>query len=165
VKGGELHRIMAKLEEGLSWIGRGCGGLPTVDREVAGEELERRRRSEARGEMRVQERANWREGKLLNVLDQQRMVGEARTGASHDGGEVAAGQSSGRGRGTWSAWEKARGEGLGWRPAWGRRVGAARAGGGASRAAAAAATCGGRGAARAGGRVACHAQGRPAGER
>jgi hypothetical protein len=34
---------MAKLEEGLLWIGRGCGGLPTVSREVAGEELERRR--------------------------------------------------------------------------------------------------------------------------
>jgi hypothetical protein len=68
VKGGELHRIMAKLEEGLSWIGRGCGGLPTVNREVAGEELERRRRSEARGEMRVQERANWREGKHARVL-------------------------------------------------------------------------------------------------
>jgi hypothetical protein len=43
VKGGELHGIMAKLEEGLSWIGRSCGGLPTVSREVAGEELERRR--------------------------------------------------------------------------------------------------------------------------
>jgi hypothetical protein len=40
VKGGDLHRIMAKLEEGLLWIGRSCGGLPTVSREVAGEELE-----------------------------------------------------------------------------------------------------------------------------
>jgi hypothetical protein len=65
--------------EGLSWIERGCGGLPTVDREVAGEELKRRRRSEARGEMRVQERANWREGEPLKVLDQKRKVGEART--------------------------------------------------------------------------------------
>jgi uncharacterized Zn-binding protein involved in type VI secretion len=46
----------------------------------------------------------------------------------------------------------------------GRRVGAARAGGGACRAAAAV-TYGGRGAARAGGRAACHARGRPAGER
>jgi hypothetical protein len=26
----ELHGIMAKLWEGLSWIGRGWGGLPTV---------------------------------------------------------------------------------------------------------------------------------------
>jgi hypothetical protein len=43
VRGCELHGIMAKLEEGLSWIGRGCGGLPTVSREVAGEELERGR--------------------------------------------------------------------------------------------------------------------------
>jgi hypothetical protein len=34
---------MAKLEEGLSWIGRSCVGLPTVSTEVAGEELERRR--------------------------------------------------------------------------------------------------------------------------
>jgi hypothetical protein len=43
VKGGELHGIMAKLEEGLSWIGRSCGGLSTVSGEIAGEELERRR--------------------------------------------------------------------------------------------------------------------------
>jgi hypothetical protein len=50
-----------------------------VDRKVAGEELERRRRSEARGKMRVQERANWREGEPLKVLDQKRKVGEART--------------------------------------------------------------------------------------
>jgi hypothetical protein len=125
-----------KLWEGLSWIGRSCGGLPTVDREVAGEELERRRRSEARGEMRVQERAKWRERGLLKVLDQQRRVGEARTGASHDDGELAAGQSLGRGGATWSAREKAKGEKLGRRPAWGQRVGAARAGGGAGRAAA-----------------------------
>jgi hypothetical protein len=32
---------MAKLEERLSWIRRSCGGLSTVSREVAGEELER----------------------------------------------------------------------------------------------------------------------------
>jgi hypothetical protein len=113
VKGGELHGIMAKLEDGLSWIGRSCGGLPMVDREVAGEELEPRRRSEARSEVRVQERAKWREGKLLSVLDKQRSVGEARTGASHDGGGVAAGQSSGRGGATWSTRKKARGEKLG----------------------------------------------------
>jgi hypothetical protein len=87
--------------------------------------------------MRVQERAKWRQGKLLNILDQQRRVGEARTGASHDGGEVAAGQSSGRGGATCSARMKAIGEKLGQRPAWGRRVGAARAEGGAGRAVAA----------------------------
>jgi hypothetical protein len=40
---GELHEITAKLWEGLSWIGRGCGGLPTVDRRSAGEEHGRRR--------------------------------------------------------------------------------------------------------------------------
>jgi hypothetical protein len=34
-------------------------------------------------------------------------------GVSHDGGEVAAGQSSGRGGATWSAREKPRGEELG----------------------------------------------------
>jgi hypothetical protein len=50
---------------------------------------------------------------------------------------VAAGQSSGRGGAMWRAREKARGEQLGRWPAWGRRVGATRAGGGASRAAAA----------------------------
>jgi hypothetical protein len=42
VKGGELHGIMAKLEEGLSWIGRSCGGLSMVSGEIAGEEFERR---------------------------------------------------------------------------------------------------------------------------
>jgi hypothetical protein len=137
VKGGELHSVEVKLWEGLSWIGRSCGGLPTVSREVTGEELERRRCTEARGELRAQGRANWRERELLKVLDQPRRVGEARTGASHYGGEVAAGQSSGRDGATWSAWEKARGEKLGRRPALGRRVGAARAGGGAGTVAAA----------------------------
>jgi hypothetical protein len=43
VKGGELHGIMVKLEEGLSWIGRSCDGLSTVSGEIAGEEFERRR--------------------------------------------------------------------------------------------------------------------------
>jgi hypothetical protein len=38
---------------GLSWIGRGWGGLPTVDRGFAGEEHRRRRCSVARGEMRM----------------------------------------------------------------------------------------------------------------
>jgi hypothetical protein len=54
---------------------------------------------------------------LLKVLDQLRRVGEARTSASHDGGEVAAAQSSGRGGVTWSAREKDRGRELGRRPA------------------------------------------------
>jgi hypothetical protein len=31
-KGGELHRVKAKLWEGLWWIGKGYGGLPTVSR-------------------------------------------------------------------------------------------------------------------------------------
>jgi hypothetical protein len=82
----------------------------------------------------MQERAKWREGELLKVLDQKRRVGEARTGASHNGGEVAAGQSSGRGGAAWCAREKARGEELGRRPAWRHCVGAARAGDGAGRA-------------------------------
>jgi hypothetical protein len=165
VKGGELYRVEVKLWEGLSWIGRGCGGLPTVSR------ARRRQRtggdggSGARGEMQMQESVKWREEKLLNILDQQRRVGEARMGASHDGGEVAAGQSSGRGRATWSAREKTRGEELVRRPAWRRRVGATRAGDGADRAAAA--VSGGglrwqRGSS-AGGRAAWHARGRPAG--
>jgi hypothetical protein len=47
-------------------------------------------------------------------------------GASHDGGEVAAGRCSGRGGAAWRARKKARGEWLGQRPAWGRRVGATR---------------------------------------
>jgi hypothetical protein len=45
---------------------------------------------------------------------------------------VAAGQSSGRGGVAWRAREKARGKGLGQRPAWGRHVGAARGRRGAS---------------------------------
>jgi hypothetical protein len=49
---------------------------------------------------------------------------------------VATGQSSGRGRATWSAREKARGEELGRRLAWRRRVGATRVEDGAGRAAA-----------------------------
>jgi hypothetical protein len=83
----------------------------------------------------MQERAKWREGELLKVLDQQRRVGEARTGASHDGGEVVAGRCSDRSGATWSAREKGGGEELGRRSAWGRRMGAAGAGGGAGRAA------------------------------
>jgi hypothetical protein len=51
---------------------------------------------------------------------------EVCTGTIHNGGEVAAERCSGRGRAAWRAREKARGEGLGRRPAWGRRVGAAR---------------------------------------
>jgi hypothetical protein len=117
VKGGELDRVKVKLWEGLSWIGRGCGGLPTVDRGFAGEEHGRRRRSEARGAMRMQERAKWREGELLKVVDQKRRVGEACAGASHGGGEVAVGRCSGRGGAAWRARKKARGEGLGRRPA------------------------------------------------
>jgi hypothetical protein len=73
------------------------------------------------------------------------------------------GQCSGRGGAAWRARKKARGEGLGRRPAWRRRMGAARAGGGASRATAAAA-CDGKQllAARA---AAWRARGRPAGRR
>jgi hypothetical protein len=47
-----------------------------VDRGFAGEEHGRRWRSAARGEMRMQERAKWREGELLKVLDQKRRVRE-----------------------------------------------------------------------------------------
>jgi hypothetical protein len=65
----KLHRVEVKLWEGLSWIGRGWGGLPMVDKGFAGEEHGRRWPSEARGEMRMQERAKWREGELLKVLD------------------------------------------------------------------------------------------------
>jgi hypothetical protein len=44
VKDGELRRVEVKLLEGLLWVGRGCAGLPMVDRGLVGEELERRRR-------------------------------------------------------------------------------------------------------------------------
>jgi hypothetical protein len=135
VKSGELHRVEVKLWKRLWWIRKGCGGLPTVDKGLAGEEFERRRRSEARGEIGLQKSMKRREGKPLNVLDQQRRMGEARTGASYDGGEVAAGQSSGGGGAMWSERKNARGEELGRRLAWRRRVGATRVGGGAGRAA------------------------------
>jgi hypothetical protein len=49
VKGGELRRVEVKLREGLSWVGRGCGGLLTVDRGLVGEELERQRRIRGSG--------------------------------------------------------------------------------------------------------------------
>jgi hypothetical protein len=42
MKDGELRRVDVKLREGLSWVGRGYGGLPTVERGLIGEELERR---------------------------------------------------------------------------------------------------------------------------
>jgi hypothetical protein len=41
VKDGELCRVEVKLREGLSWVGRSCGGLPMVDRGLVREELER----------------------------------------------------------------------------------------------------------------------------
>jgi hypothetical protein len=71
---GELHRVEVKLWEGLLWIRKGWGGLPMVDKGFAGEKHGRRRCSEARGEMRKQERAKWREGELLKVLNQKRRV-------------------------------------------------------------------------------------------
>jgi hypothetical protein len=157
---------MAKLEEGLSWIGRSCGGLPPVSREVAGEELERRRRIRS-SVWNVSARESEMEGEeATERLRPANKGGEARTGASHDGGEVTAGQSSGRGGATWSAWEKARGEELGRRPIWGRRVGAARAGGGTGRAVAGMSGGGLRQQAAAGGPAAAWcARGKPAGKR
>jgi hypothetical protein len=54
---GELHGITTKLLEVMVWLEKGRGELSTVDRGFAGEEHGRRRRSAARGEMRMQERA------------------------------------------------------------------------------------------------------------
>jgi hypothetical protein len=65
-------------------------------------------------------------GEATEDLGQEKKGGGVCTGASHDGGEVAAGQCSGRGGAAWRAREKAREEELGRRPAWGRCVGAAR---------------------------------------
>jgi hypothetical protein len=50
-------------------------------------------------------------------LGPEKKGGGGTHGASHDGGKVAAGQSSGRGGAAWCAREKARGAGLGRRPA------------------------------------------------
>jgi hypothetical protein len=41
MKDGKLRRVQVKLWEGLSWIGKDCDGLPTVERKLVGEELER----------------------------------------------------------------------------------------------------------------------------
>jgi hypothetical protein len=74
-----------------------------VSREVAGEELERRwwiRSSVWNASARESEM----EGReATEHLRPAKKGGEACTGASRDGGEVAAGQSSGRDRATWSA--------------------------------------------------------------
>jgi hypothetical protein len=112
VKGDELHGITAKLEEGLSWIGKSCGGLPMVSREVTGEELERRRWIQSSlwnvsvGESEMEGR------KATEYFIPARKGGGTRTGTRHDGGKGAAGQNSSRGGATWSAWEKGRGEEL-----------------------------------------------------
>jgi hypothetical protein len=102
-------------------------------------------------------------GEATEHLRLAKKGGEAHTGASLDGGEVSAGQSSGRDRATWSALEQARREELERRLASRRCVRGARAGGGTVRAAAVV-SCGGDGkqllAARA---AACCARGRPAG--
>jgi hypothetical protein len=74
LKGGRASQGLGEAMGGLSGIGRGWGGLPMVDRGFAGEEHGRRHLSAARGEMRMQERAKWREGELLKVLDQKRRV-------------------------------------------------------------------------------------------
>jgi hypothetical protein len=103
VKGGELHGIMAKLWEGLLWIGRSCGGLPTVSREVAGEELERRRWIRSSVWNASARESEMEGGEATESLRPAKKGGEARIGASRDGGEVASGQSSGRDRATWSA--------------------------------------------------------------
>jgi hypothetical protein len=106
-------------------------------------------------------------GEATEGLGPKKKGGGGTHNASLDGGEVAAGQSSGRGGATWSAREKAKGEELGRRPAWGRCVGAARAGGGIGRAAAAVSGGGLRRQAAAGGsgsgRAAWCTWGRPAG--
>jgi hypothetical protein len=66
--------------------------------------------------------ASSREGEMegegtTKGLGPKKKGGRGTHGTSHDGGVVAAGQSSGRDRATWSAREKARGEGLGRRTA------------------------------------------------
>jgi hypothetical protein len=136
VEGGELHRIMAKLEEGLSWIGRSYGGLPTVSRQVAGEELKWRRWIRTSVGNASARESEMEGGEATEHFKPAKKGGEARTGARHDSGKVAAGQNSSRGGATWSAWEKARGKELERRPAWRQHVRAARAGGGAGRSAA-----------------------------
>jgi hypothetical protein len=83
-------------------------------------------------------------GEAIECFIPAKKGAEARMGARHDGGKVAAGQNSSRGGATWSAWENARGEELERRPAWRRRVRATGAGGGAGRAAVAV-SCGGDG--------------------
>jgi hypothetical protein len=100
--------------------------------------------SGARGEMRVRERAKWREWEIMNALDQQIRVREARTALA----TTAAVWWPGRARQRWGDVERAeagrrgarqrRGdEELGRRVAWRRHVGATRVENGVGRAAAA----------------------------
>jgi hypothetical protein len=56
-------------------------------------------------------------GGAIEGLGPEKKGERACTGASHDGGEVAAGRCSSRGLAAWHEWEKARGEGLGQRQA------------------------------------------------
>jgi hypothetical protein len=88
---GELHGITMRLEEGLSWIGRSWGGLPTVSREVAGEELERRRWIQSSVWNASAGEREMEEGEATECFIPARKGGEARTGARHDDGKVAPG--------------------------------------------------------------------------
>jgi hypothetical protein len=69
LKGGRASWGRGEAMGGAVVDREGLGWSATVDRGFAGEEHGRRWRSEARGEMRMQERAKWREGELLKVLD------------------------------------------------------------------------------------------------
>jgi hypothetical protein len=114
---GELHWITAKLEEGLSWIRRSWGGLPTVSREVAGEELEWRQWIQSSVWNASARESKMEGGEATKCFIPARKGGEACTGARYDDGKVAAGQNSSRGGAAWHAQGRARGEELEWRPA------------------------------------------------
>jgi hypothetical protein len=84
---GELHGITVKLVEGLSWIGRSWGGLPMASREVAGEELERRRWIQSSVWNASAGESEMEGGEATECFILARKGGEARTGARHDDGK------------------------------------------------------------------------------
>jgi hypothetical protein len=140
---GELHGITAKLLEVMVWLEKGRGGLSTArwsiaDDECGGGQVEKKSRKQTAA---VRVGRSSRRGLLVMLWDQEeaRRAGATAVDRRRD---VVAGRCSGRGGTAWRARKKARGEELGRWPAWGRRVGAARVGGGAGRAAVAV-SCGG----------------------
>jgi hypothetical protein len=124
VKDGEFRKVERKLWEGLSWIEKGCGGLPTMDRKFAREELERRRWIQSSGWNGIAKECEMEGGEASARLRLAKKTGGGMHGCwprwRRGGGRAELGhRPSGVAR-----WRKARGEELERQLAWKRRVGA-----------------------------------------